>query len=202
MVAMAANPSEPRSGSALDAAATVAAGHDRTRYDDFAILLHWATAALVLLQFATSELWDYFGKPTKHLMMAAHMSFGIMLAAVILLRIAWRLVPGHQVSPADVGWMEVASKGVHYILYALIISQAALGFMLRWSGNEAMTFFGLQLPTPFAPFEKSTHHFIGDAHYWVGWTIIALVGIHAAAVLFHQYVLRDQLLWRMLPQKA
>jgi cytochrome b561 len=40
---------------------------------------------------------------------------------------------------------------------------------------------------------------LGDLHYWVATTIIMLAGLHAAAALFHHYVLRDDVLWRMLP---
>ena len=40
---------------------------------------------------------------------------------------------------------------------------------------------------------------MAEAHNWVGWTIVILAGGHAAAALFHHFVLRDSLLWRMLP---
>jgi cytochrome b561 len=176
-------------------ATSVAASYDRTRYDDFAITLHWLTAALVLAQFVLSQTWGFFDKPTRHLLIVTHMSFGILLTVVIVTRLVWRLVPGHQVSPADVGWLEIASKVAHYLLYVLLAAEAVLGFVLRWSGNEAMSFFGLLIPPPFAPFSR-------EAHEWIGWTIVLLALAHAAAALFHQYVLRDSLLDRMLPRRA
>jgi cytochrome b561 len=71
--------------------------------------------------------------------------------------------------------------------------------VLRWAGNESMSFFGLLMPPPFAPFSKSTHHLIGDLHELNGWAIIVLAAVHAAAALYHHYVLRDQVLSRMLP---
>ena len=54
------------------------------------------------------------------------------------------------------GWVERAAKGGHYLLYALLVSEAVLGFALRWSGNESMSFFGLLIPSPFAPTDKAT----------------------------------------------
>jgi cytochrome b561 len=181
------------------AATRIAAGDDRTRYDTLSILLHWATTVLVVTQFALAELWDFAAKPTKHLMITAHMSFGILLTIVIVVRIAWRLTPGHKVRQAAVGWVEAASKGVHYLLYALLATEAVLGFVLRWSGNEAMSFFGILIPPPFPAFSKPAHHLVGDVHNWIAWTIIILAVGHASAALFHHYVLRDNLLWRMLP---
>src|SRR3954470_13048996 len=44
----------------FETATRVAAGDDGTTYDRVAIGLHWATALLVLLQFANAELWDYW----------------------------------------------------------------------------------------------------------------------------------------------
>ena len=184
---------------ALKTATRIAAGDDRTQYDPFAITLHWLTVALVLTQFGLAETWDWFAKPTHHLMVVAHMSFGIILTVVIVTRIAWRLVPGHQMPPAVSGWMEIASKAVHYLLYAMLASEAVLGFVLRWSGNESMSFFGLQIPPPFAPFSKPAHRLIGDIHEWNGWAIVILAAGHAAAALYHHYVLRDRVLSRMLP---
>jgi cytochrome b561 len=181
------------------AATRIAAGDDRTRYDNLSITLHWLTALLVLTQFALAEVWGFFPRPTRHVMIAAHMSFGILLTAVLVARIAWRLTPGHKIRAAVTGWVELASKAVHYLLYGLLAAQAVLGFVLRWSGNEAMSFFGLLIPPPFAPFSKPAHHLIGEAHNWVGWAIIILAAGHAAAALFHYFALRDDVLWRILP---
>lgn len=183
----------------IAAATRIVAGDDRTRYDNFSIILHWATAVLVLAQFALGELWGFAEKPTRHLMITTHMSLGILLTVVIILRLVWRVTPGHEVRQATAGWVEVASKGVHYLLYALLATEAVLGFLFRWSGNEAMSFFGILIPSPLPTFSKPTHHLIAQAHNWIAWAIIILALGHASAALFHHYVLRDGLLWRMLP---
>jgi cytochrome b561 len=177
----------------------IAAGDDGVRYDAFTMTLHWLTALLVVLLFGLAQSWGFFAKATEEQMIVAHMSFGILLTVVLVVRIVWRLTPGHRVQDATTGLVEVASKAMHYILYGLLSAQAVLGFVLRWSGNEAMSFFGLQIPPPFAPFSKPAHQLVGDAHNWIGWAIIILAGGHAAAALFHHYVLRDDVLWRMMP---
>lgn len=184
---------------AADIATRIAAGDDRTRYDAFAIALHWITVALVLVQFILGVTWGWFPKPTRHVMIVTHMSLGIILSAVIVIRIAWRLVPGHQMPAAVSGWVEIASKAVHYLLYTMLVAEAILGFVQRWSGNESMSFFGLQIPPPFAPFSKPMHRLIGDLHEWNGWAIVILAAGHAAAALYHHYKLHDRVLARMLP---
>jgi hypothetical protein len=58
---------------------------------------------------------------------------------------------------------------------------------------------GLLIPPPFAPFSKPAHHLVGELHELNGWAIIILAAGHAAAALYHHYVLRDRVLSRMLP---
>lgn len=177
----------------------ILAGDDRTRYDAFSVLMHWTTAILVLAQFALAHTWGLASKPTRHMMIVTHMSLGITLSAILIVRITWRLIPGHQVAIASSGPLELAAKAVHYLLYLQLICEAALGFALRWSGKEAMSLFGLLIPPPFAPTDKATHEAIGQAHNIGGRTIIAVAVLHAAAALFHHFVLRDGVLRRMLP---
>lgn len=132
----------------------------------------------------------------------AHFEFRsdrLLLTAVLLICIGWRLTPGHRIRDAVEGWVEFASKGMHYLLYCLLVVQAALGFVQRWSGNEAMSFFGLLIPPPFAPFSKPAHELVAEAHNWNAWIIIILAVGHASAALFHHFVLRDNVLWRMMP---
>ncbi len=183
-------------------ATRIVAGDDRTQYDWVARNLHWLTVGLVLLQFALSQIWGFFGKPVRHGMVVTHMSFGIVLGAVVLLRILWRLIPGHRVPPLVTGWVERASRSVHWLLYGLLLLQAALGFALRWSGNESMSFFGLAIAPPFPPTSKPVHEALGELHENVGWAIIGLASAHALAALYHHFVLRDRVLLRMLPGGA
>jgi cytochrome b561 len=185
--------------SGFAAATRVIAGDDGTSYDPVAIGLHWTTAVLVVVQMTLAQTWGLFGRPARHLMITAHMSLGIILTAVIVARLVWRFIPGHQVAPADVGWLRIASKAVHYLLYVLLAAEAVLGFLLRWSGGESMSFFGLQIPPPFPEWSRPAHHLVNTLHEWNGWTIIGIAAVHALAALYHHYVLHDRVLKRMLP---
>jgi cytochrome b561 len=187
---------------AVNVATHIAAGDDRTRYDGVAISLHWLTVFLVLANFVLGQTWGAFAKPTRHLMVATHMSFGILLAIVVVARVVWRLTPGHHVSPARSGAAGLAAKGVHYLLYGLLALEAVLGFVLRWSGGEAMSFFGLAIPSPMATVSPATNDMIGDLHNWNGWAIIILAAGHAGAALYNHVVIKNDVLRRMLPQVA
>jgi cytochrome b561 len=185
---------------AFDTATRIAAGNDGTNYDGVAIFLHWATALLVIVQFAMANLWDSFDKPTRQGLESIHVSLGVLLSAVVLARIVWRLIPGHQRPAVVSGWVQLASKAVHYLLYLLLVAQAALGFGWRWAQGHPVEFFGLfGIPGPYGELGRPTRHIFHDLHVNVAWAIVIIAGLHALAALYHHYFLRDRVLKRMLP---
>jgi cytochrome b561 len=183
-------------------ATLIAAGDDGTTYDGVAIALHWATAFLVVANFLLAQTWDWFAKPTKALMEDTHMSFGVLLTAVIIARIIWRWLPGHQVSSIEAGWVRLASKVAHYVLYLLLIAEAGLGFAFRWGAGRPMAFFGTGIPPLIGEIARPLRRELREFHEWTGWAIIVLALLHAAAALYHHYVLKDRVLARMLPRGA
>jgi cytochrome b561 len=186
----------------FDTATLIAAGDDGTSYDGIAIALHWATAVLAFANFLLAQTWGWFAKPTKGLMEDTHMSFGVLLTAVILARIIWRWLPGHQVTSIEAGWVRVASQTTHYVLYLLLIAEAGLGFAFRWGAGRPMAFFGSGIPPLIGEIARPLRRQLREFHEWIGWAIIVLALLHAAAALYHHYVLRDRVLARMLPRRA
>lgn len=172
---------------------------DGERYDNVAISLHWLTAILVVAQFMLGQTWGWFARPTHHLMVVAHMSFGIILVAVVIARLLWRFVHGHDVRSLESGAMRIVSTTVHFALYALLLLEGVLGFLSRWEENKAMSFFGLQIASPYAGSGAKLAHQFQDIHNWIGWSIIVLAAGHASVALYHHAVVRDRVLARMLP---
>lgn len=192
-----------RTETPFDAATRVAAGDDGTNYDNVAVALHWTTAVLVLVQFVSAVTWDYFSRDTQETMQSLHVSVGVLLTVVIIARVAWRLMPGHHVPSIELGWVKIASKTVHYLLYAMLIAQAVSGFVFRWAQGHPVGFFGLfAIPGPFAALPKPSRHLIHAVHEYLGWGIVIIAFGHALAALHHHYVLKDRVLKRMLPKSA
>jgi len=180
-----------------------AARDERAVYDGMEMALHWTTALLVVTLYALSQIWSFLprGTPVRLGLQWVHVSLGILLAAVLVTRIVWRLGPGRRVPPATTGLTEVAAQIVHYLLYALLLAVVVLGFCFRWAQQVPLTFFGLlAIPSPY-PFAKEQAGAIGNLHWWMATTIIVVAGLHAAAALFHHFVLRDDVLLRMLPHR-
>jgi cytochrome b561 len=186
----------------LAEATRVAAGATRSRYDGISIALHWLTVLLVLGLFALGELWGFAQRPLRHELVTLHMSLGILLGLAVVARIVWRLIPGHQVAPAATGLTETLARIVHWLLYGLLVVQSLFGWVVRWSEGEAMSFFGLLIPSPLTPVSREAHHQLQQLHGWVGWAIVIVALGHGAAALYHHFVLRDSVLVRMLPRGA
>jgi cytochrome b561 len=158
------------------------------------------TALLVVANFLLAQTWDWFAKPVRGVMEDTHMSFGVLLTAVVATRLAWRLIPGHQMSSLEAGWVRLSSKATHYVLYLLLVAEAALGFTFRWGAGRPMEFFGLGIPPLIGQLSRPLRHQLREFHEWIGWAIIIIAMIHAAAALYHHYELKDRVLLRMLPR--
>jgi len=127
------------------------------------------------------------------------MSFGVVLTVILVARLAWRWLPGHQVAAIEAGWMGIAAKVTHFTLYALLVAEAVLGFAFRWGGGKPMAFFGAGIPPLIGEISKPLRRELREFHEWIGWAIVILALLHALAALYHHYVLKDRVLMRMLP---
>lgn len=173
----------------------------RLHYDHATIAFHWLTALLVVGLFASAQVWKWVerGSWLRKDLQSIHISFGILLAAIIILRIVWRMANRGDLPPATTGLQEIAAKLVHVALYVLLCLQVVLGFLFRWAQGEPFAFFGLfPIPHLFAVDPAMRSNF-GEMHNVVAWAIIVLAGLHAIAALFHHYILHDRVLIRMRP---
>lgn len=67
---------------------------------------------------------------------------------------------------------------------------------LAWTRRDSA--FNLFAIPAFDPGNRALVHQVEALHNDIGWIIVAAAGLHAAAALFHRYVLRDGVLARML----
>ena len=172
------------------------------RYDRVTIVLHWLTAVLVVTLFLLAETWGFFPRDIRKLGQSLHISLGLLLAAVLIARLAWRGSRGRRLPPAASGLQHLAAQAAHHALYLLLAAQVTLGFLFRWAEGEPFQFFGLfSVPAAFAPNPDLGRTFAG-LHNDVAWIIIVLAGLHAAMALIHHYALRDGVLRRMLPDRS
>ena len=172
------------------------------RYSSASIWLHWLMLALIAGAYASIELREFYprGSDMREAFKNWHYWLGLAVLLLVWLRIAARLV-WKAPAPVERGWRNLASKATHGALYVLMIAMPLAGWAILSAEGDPVSFFGLRLPAlvaqdrPLAETLEEIHELGGTIGYW-------LIGLHAAAALFHQYVLRDRLLARMAPRRA
>ncbi|MBX5453530.1 MAG: cytochrome b/b6 domain-containing protein [Acidobacteriia bacterium] len=170
------------------------------RYDRVSIALHWFVAALVLGLWLLAQVWDFFPKHSagRVALQSLHVSFGLVLAATLVVRIVWRASLGRRLPPANSGLLGFAARAMHLGLYILLGVQVLLGLFSRWLSTEALSFFWLfSIPSPVMP-NKALADTLLEIHDTIGTTIVILAALHAAAGLLHHFIWRDGVLERML----
>lgn len=173
------------------------------RYGSVAQTLHWLIVLLLVGQVAAGmiaeELPDGFD---KLVLLARHKSVGITILGLASLRVAWRFIDRPPPPPPMPRWQYLASRASHWVLYALLLAMPLTGWMMSSASNYPVSWFGLvQLPDLVGP-DRGLKHLLEEVHETLANALIALVLLHVAAALKHQFWDRDGLLWRMLPWRA
>jgi len=171
------------------------------RYGLVAQALHWAVVTGIVVQF----IWSWRIEETESIrqqfaLVNQHKSIGMTVLMLVLVRIGWRLFNRPPAWPASMrGWERLAAGATHWALYALILAMPLSGWAYSSAAGYGAEFFGLVEIPDFVPQGERLEDGLGTLHEWLGRAILAVAGIHAAAALRHHFVLRDDVLKRMLP---
>ena len=93
--------------------------------------------------------------------------------------------------------MQLAARVTHGALYTLMVGMPVLGLLaLAWGGKPIQP-FGLDLPLAVAQ-DKTLAHLAKEVHESGATLVYIAVGLHAAAALWHEFILKDRLLRRMI----
>ena len=171
------------------------------RYSLTAIILHWAIAALIAFQISVGWALEDLGARGFSLYQL-HKSVGIMILALTLVRVAvryWKPRP----AKLEGGWQGALASGVHLGLYAFMIAGPLTGWALVSTAKvKVPTLIFGAIPLPHLPLPASVHGLAEGSHGLIAWIGIALVALHVAGALRHHFLMRDGLIWRMVPGRS
>jgi cytochrome b561 len=163
-------------------------------------LLHWAMAALILAQVALGIMavnWRL--SPAKLQLFFWHKSTGVLVLALLALRLAWRLANHAPALPEGLpGWERAAARASHALLYLLMAALPITGWVVNAAANIPLRIFGLMpLPAIVVP-DEDLADFAASLHRGL-FVVLALVLVaHVGAALRHHFVRRNTVLTRML----
>ena len=168
------------------------------RYHPVLIALHWLMALMILVALAAGGLVLANmepDSPDKVKGLGGHMIFGMAIGVLLLLRLVTRIRsshPPHATTGNDL--MDRMGLMTHWVFYILIAGMVLTGLTTALVAGLFPIVYGgtaQSLPPELASMPTRM------AHGFIATLLVALIALHIAAALYHQFILKDGLLRRM-----
>ena len=171
------------------------------RYSGIQIALHWIIALIIIGMVPVGLVMTRLDPSLlTNLLYETHKSFGLIVFALVVLRIVVRFALGTPpLAPTMPRWQIRAAQISHVALYMLIVLVPLTG----WAATSACCapvnlFWAIPLTLPIGGgFETAGPIFL--LHNIFTMALIALVLLHSLAALYHHYGLKDGTLRKMMP---
>jgi cytochrome b561 len=164
--------------------------------------LHWLILLLLVVQFGVAWTMPEIHRGTQpEALISLHLTIGMVILTVAALRLLWRVAFPVPLITANVPlWQHRAAQAAHALLYLLLFLLPLMGWAnASYRGWKADLVGGITLP-PILATGSALGRELGDIHVLTSYVLLGLVGLHAAAALYHHFVLGDRVLVRMLPR--
>ncbi|MGV3650308.1 MAG: cytochrome b [Devosia sp.] len=172
------------------------------RYSGPAQAMHWLT---VLVVFSTIPagiimLRPGIARPLQDALFTYHKNIGLVILALILARLIYRLVRPAPPLPASVPPLQRGiAHATHWLLYGLIIVMAVSGYIRVVAGGFPLEVWdALGVPRIVSP-DPALAERAKAIHAFVRIPLVLLIAIHVGAALYHALIKRDGVFSRMLP---
>jgi cytochrome b561 len=167
------------------------------------IWIHWLMLVLIATTCALMELKSLAprGSAVRVNMALMHYFLGLLIFAL-----AWPRLLGHitgntpPITPTPPVWQATLAKATHGFLYVYLIALPVLGYLALSAAGKPVHLFFFDLPLLIEP-DKALGKQLKDLHETGAAIGYFLIGMHAAAALYHHYKVRDDTLRRMLPKQ-
>jgi cytochrome b561 len=173
------------------------------RYNTLSIGLHWLSALLVIAAIVLIEMKGWFPKssPLRDGVKLWHFQIGATVLLVTLLRLFCMLTSSRPAPVAPKGSLaQRLGASAHGLLYLLLLLLPLSGVMILVAAGKPVSLLSFDLPV-WSEESRDTAKSIKKLHELFGNAMIALILVHAAAAVWHQFVRKDGLMQRMLPRR-
>ncbi len=175
-------------------------GNSATRWGLASRLFHWFMAIAILFMFCLGiTMINMRLSPEKLEMFMVHKSTGMLLLLAIILRILWRIINPPPKFPKFISHnqQQIIRLG-QLLMYFLMFCIPVSGWVINSAANFPLHWFGLfQVPAITDP-SIAVEEIAKIVHF----TLICILGVliigHIAAALHHHFVLKNDVLRRML----
>jgi cytochrome b561 len=176
-----------------------------TRFPSSAILMHWLVLLLVVAAYACILLRENYarGSDIREALKSWHYMLGLGVLATTVLRAALRafLWKTPAIVPEPPRGLHLLSVAAHLAIYVWLVAMPIAGWTILSAEGDPIPFLGVNLP-PLTGVNKELAKQVEELHEAGGTFGYFLLGLHAAAALFHHHILKDTTLARMLPRRG
>ena len=167
-----------------------------TQYGSVAVTVHWLSAIFILAMFGSGfRAASMTDSAAKEAILLFHVPLGIVILVLTLFRLFWWWQVDQKPKPVegDPAWQTRSAKGIHVLFYVVILGMIASGIgTIALSGAGSILFGADAGPLPdFSQFLPRVPHGLGAR------LMVALFLLHAGAALYHHFIKKDGLIWRM-----
>ena len=161
------------------------------RYHLSARLIHWIMALGFVFMwgcgYAMTTLVEE-DSALEEFLFDLHISVGVTLLALLVARIAIRLVHRPPPLPDAIGGLErTAAHLGHGALYALPALVIAAGWAETNFGGHGVKWFGVAMPQLFPETGEALQDLSTQVHMWLAYTMLAVAAGHVAAAFKHRW---------------
>lgn len=175
-------------------------GQNRFAYDRGQRALHWTMALIIIVAIVLGVIAAFLpvGQQPRKGLLEIHKSLGMTALVLLMVRLAWRVWAGEPPYRRPLDRMtHWASRAGHAALYVLMIAMPVTGYMFSAAGGYSLPWFGLFQWPRLLPRDKAVTDWGELLHDRAAWIIGAVVLLHLAAVAWHHWIKRDEVLSRM-----
>jgi cytochrome b561 len=177
-------------------------------YTSIAKALHWLLGvALIAVFFLGLYMHELPFSPQRLKLYSWHKWAGVSILVLSVLRLVWRATHRPPALPYAIvkvmpDWQHKAHMATHHVLYLLFLAVPLLGWAYSSAAGFPIVMFGLWELPDFVPVSKDLADIIKPLHKFSALAMAGLVVLHVAAALKHQWIDRDGLINRMLPERT
>jgi cytochrome b561 len=171
----------------------------KTRYTRTAMAFHWLLAFLIFGMLAVGWSFDFLPPgPTRRELQEVHRLVGCAILLLAIVRLFWRATHRPPASRKVALWQAALAWLVHWALYGFMFLMPVSGLLFTNYGR-GLSVFGWTAPQVLGAPDDDLHALFLTFHEVAPYVFMALILLHVVAALWHQFVLRDKTINRMLP---
>ncbi|MES2163115.1 MAG: cytochrome b [Pseudomonadota bacterium] len=183
----------------MDKQMNVTPAVDRSwKYQRPAIWLHWISALLIIGLLGVGwYMMSIEDEPGSGWYFDQHKSFGLLLFALVLVRLVWRI--SHKPAPLPDSvplWQRRLASLAQWLLYGCMVAMPIVGLLGALHTKRGVALFGMPLPTGIVPNHDIAEQFF-DVHSSLAVVLTSLIVLHVLAGLKHLLLDKDRVFYRI-----